>query len=190
MFFLALPFFHFKSHKWLRSRPQLVESCFNIISYEWKRPRNGVQCTYISAHIWFLCWRLVTPEIACFFISQTYSTATSPSTLWGLHLIKPWRSKVLIFHGWRRPKGVAEWCLTPLKFNNSPLKTDHPKRTVVFQASFFRGELLIFFGVYFVIENLFVKQLLCLLQEMIRWSKVANIRSQVYSEFSKERWWK
>ena len=29
---------------------------------------------------------------------------------------------------------------TPLKFKSSPLKRDHPKRKVVFQSSFFRGD--------------------------------------------------
>ena len=36
---------------------------------------------------------------------------------------------------------------TPWKFNSSPLKISHPKRKVIFQASFFRGELLNFGGV-------------------------------------------
>ena len=38
---------------------------------------------------------------------------------------------------------------TPWKFNSSPLKINHPKRKVIFQPSFFRGELLNFGGVCF-----------------------------------------
>ena len=37
--------------------------------------------------------------------------------------------------------------ITPWKFNSSPLKISHPKRKIIFQASFFRGELLNFGGV-------------------------------------------
>lgn len=73
------------------------------------------------------------------FIPQTYSTATSPSTLRGLHRIKPWRSKVLIFRGWRRPKDVPSGALHPWSLTvapeNGPSQKDSSSPTIIFQGA-------------------------------------------------------
>ena len=63
---------------------------------------------------------------------------------------------------WWRPKtffgsDLLRYCCTNdsiqytrWKFNSSPLKISHPKRNVIFQPLFFRGELLNFGGVFAV----------------------------------------